>query len=176
MTSRSIVRIPRSVRRARQWAIQTGSNQTIAIATTPNIFNLQSGLEAELGFNLHNVTASAIRLDIGINFTTGGALGDRVYLHYGVTFVDNVALGIGTTAMPQPESDNADWMAHGSILFANEAAGNSNVPRGGQIKLVSDSMRKQRENNSSLVLLIQASTSLDSVQVFVGGRVLFILP
>ena len=175
MTMRTVGRQNRSARRARQWSIQPGINATMTTAGTAIAFDLQAALETDIGSNLNNVTASAIRLAIGCNFAAGATIGQRVMLHYGVTWVGNDALGIGELALPDPVDDSADWMAHGARLISAESA-LQHVPQGAQFELVSDSMRKQRENNSTLVLILSASLIQSNIQVFVGGRVLFLLP
>ena len=175
MTTRGIQRFVRNARRARQWAVIPGTNGTIAGITeaTKLSFNLTSDLETSLGFNLHNVTASAIRLDLGLQFAASGTVGDRAMLHWGVIWITTDATA---TIMPNPATDAADWMAHGSRLIVNEAMA-INMPRGGQVELHSDSMRKQRENNSELNLVVSATVLTGTnVQVFLSGRVLFILP
>ncbi len=165
----------RSTRRARQWALMPGTNGFIIGITeaTKLLFNLISGLETELDFQMHNVTASALRLSLNFQFAASGTVGDRAMLHYGVTWLTD---GAGAEEAPNPAADNADWMAHGAVLLVNEAT-TLNMPRGGQVKLDSDSMRKQRENNSRLVLVVSATVlTSTTVQVFVGGRSLLILP
>ncbi len=176
MTSRNrnIVRAPR---RARQWALQTGQNGTVAAASHAGAIaiDLFTSIEAELGMTLNNVTLSAIRLAVGCQFFDASTVGDRVMLHWGVTWVTQDAFDAGAVSMPEPNADNADWMAHGAVLLVSEATG-IHMPRGGQFLVTSDSMRKQRENNSLPVIIFQASLSEHSIQIFLGGRVLYLLP
>jgi len=67
-------------------------------------------------------------------------------------------------------------MAHKALLLVNESTA-LNAPRFSHFEINSDSMRKQRENHSSLRLIVSATLLTSTqVQIFVGGRVLFLLP
>ena len=174
MTSRNIIRAPR---RARQWGILPGANGTIAATTDAAMvaFDLQADLEVDLAHTLNNVTASAIRLDLGLAFAAGSAVGDLVMFHFGIAWILQEAVIAGGAALPNPRNDHYDWMAHGSRLVESHSTG-KNMPVGGQIEIRNDSMRKQRENHSSLTLVVTASLLEFSIQVFVSGRVLYLLP
>ena len=174
MTMRTVGRATvRQQRRARQWAI---TNATFTASTTPVAIDLQSQLEVDMDQNLHNVTAAAIRISLGCFFLTGSTVGERTWLYFGIIWMGNDAIVAGGASLPNPVNDSADWMMHGARLLTSEATV-GNLPRGGQIDFFSDFMRKQRENNSSLILIgVTSSLNEHSVSVHVGGRVLFILP
>ncbi len=173
--TRNIVRAPR---RARQWAVQPGSNGTVvAVTEAAKIsFGLTAELETDLEFQLHNVTASAIRLAIGMVFQPATSIGDIAMMHFGVMWIQDDAAAAGVSSVPNPANDSADWMAHAAVTIVSESTA-GHAPRFGNFLLSSDSMRKQRENHSSLRLIVSATTvPTEGVQVFVGGRVLFLLP
>ena len=163
----------RSARRARQWAI-TAQNFTLSAMTVA--VDLQSGLEVDLDANLHNVTVSAIRTTLDLQFAAGLTIGDRTLCYFGIIWLSNDAIAAGGSSLPNPANDSADWIMHGTRLVVSEST-LIHKPRGGQLNFFGDSMRKQRENNSSLVMIGATVTpSEHGVQCFVGGRVLFILP
>ena len=159
-------------RRARQWAIV---NQNFTTSQTKVGVDLQSALETDLGYNLNNVTVSASRLTIGLQFATGSTIGDRVNMYFGMVWVGKDALVAGEAALPSPINDSVDWIMHGTRLLVSESIV-IHMPRGGQMEFFSDSARKQREANQTLVLMGQADVSEHGLQAFIGGRVLFILP
>ena len=161
-----------SMRRERQWTI-IQSNFTMSGALVA--IDLTTVLEASLGSTLHNVTVSALRLTIDMNFAAGLTVGDRSLNYFGVMWISREALAVGSAALANPATDAADWMMHGTRLIVSESA-LLHKPRGASMEFFSDSQRKQRENNSVLVLIGTAPISDHGVQVFIGGRALFILP
>ena len=168
--NRTIVRAPR---RPRQWGL-TSQNGTVAGSSeaTKLPISLDTDLEADLGFQLHNVTVGAGRITIGFHFATASTIGDRAMLHWGVIILPE---DMPTTEMPNPSTDHSDWLMHGARLMVSETI-LINKPRGGDVNLFWDSQRKMRENHSKLVLIIVATTLEHTIQAFVGGRVLFLLP
>ena len=175
MTTRSISRI-RIPRRARQWAIISTSGSVIAATEAAKItFDLQSGLESDLGFSLNNVTASALRYNLVFSFPGGSALGDTCSLMWGIAWLSNDAIAAGAASLPNPNTDHADWMAHGGAFIRSESI-TAHVPRGGLFQIKNDSMRKQRENNSTLAMIVSANVLASSVTVSLNGRGLFLLP
>ncbi len=164
-------------RRPRQWGLQNNNGSIVAATHAGNLaFDLQSKLETDLGANLHNVTVSAIRLDITLRFQATAVVGDTFNLHWGITWVSSSAAAAGGVALPDPSDDHADWIAHGQRLVVADVAAVISAPRRGLIEIRNDSMRKQKENDSSLLLICQASVVDDPVTIFLGGRVLFLLP
>ncbi len=178
MTSRSIVNRSRTPRRARQWAL-TATNGSLVAATSAGklIVDLGQGLEDELASNLHNITASALRYNISYRQTTSQA-GDDDTVAMGVAWVSTNALTAGPASVPNPGSDNWDWMFHDIRTITNHGGADSDFSfQNAQWSISNNSMRKQRENNSALVMVFQAILLQSvSVQVFVGGRVLLLLP
>ena len=173
MTTRQAFNRQRAAqRRARQWAI---TNSNFTLSSTKVAIDLQAGLETDLAANLHNVTLAASRLTLQFDFAAGSTIGDRALGFYGIIWMSNDALTAGASAFPNPENDSADWIMHGSRLLVSEST-LQHQPRNAHMNFFTDSQRKQRENNSTLVLIGVASLSEHGVQVFVGGRVLFILP
>ena len=178
MTTRALARIPiRAPRRPRQWALApTGIGSVIGTTeATKLFFDLQAALETDLAYNLNNVTASAIRLDISIIFQTGGTVGQLSVLHFGIGWFQDDAIAAGVASLPNPSNDSFDWMAHRKRAVVCETTG-ANLPRGGTFQIYNDSMRKQRENHSTLGMVVSATTLLQEVDISVGGRTLFLLP
>jgi len=177
MTTRALARIPRSARRARQWAITSATGSLIAVTDAAMIvFDLQSGLETDLGFNLNNVTASAIRLRISYNFQATAVVGDQVIGDWGIGWFQDDAIAAGAASLPRPENDSFDWMAHGHFHVVADVPAVKSRPRDGQEMILNDSMRKQRENHSTLAMIVSAQVLEDPLTVNLGGRVLFLLP
>ena len=163
-------------RRARQWGT-TNTSTTVSAATDAGkvVIDLQAGLEIDLAMNLHNVTASAIRISLTTSFLVGGTLGEAARLSWGIMWATDQAIAAGGAALPNPISDEADWMAHGGITVFVEQI-HAHIPRGGLTMISNDSMRKQRENNSTLVLLVQGAVIVHAVGIATVGRTLFLLP
>jgi len=177
MTTRAITRRSfNGARRARQWAIVR--NTTSVIGTTEAqkaVIDLQAALEVDLGFNLNNTTCSAIRLRLNYHFASGSTVGDSVQFAYGIMWASDDAIAAGAASLPNPADDSADWIAHGGGFIVSESTA-QHVPRGANQMLENDSMRKQRENNSSLVMITSAQTVQSTLQIHTVGRVLFLLP
>ena len=162
-------------RRARQWSVINVNGTLIAASTL--LINLTSALEAALSINANNWTASALRLKMVVIRTASGNAADFNRLMWGVGWFNNDAVAAGAVSLPDPSVDNADWYAHGAYAWHASGTGAQNEDAANtQVELVSDSMRKQRENNSSLMLIINSVEGDVSVQVFIRGRVLFVLP
>jgi len=180
MTTRSISRIVgRRPRRSRQWGI-TNSNGSLVAATHAAQINLDltASLEVALGFDLHNVTASAIRLNINYRLTTSST-GDENTVACGVGWVSNRARDAGGVALPDPSVDNFDWMFHDirTLSSSRDVVDIDEQVPGSMLVIRNDSMRKQHENASSLLIIFRASLLQSvAIQVFIGGRVLFLLP
>ena len=170
MTSRS--RTPRGARRSRQWGTNLAN---FTLSTTSVAIDLQAELESDLGFNLHNTTIGAIRTTLDMHFAAGSTVGDQTMLYFGILWFNNEAVAAGGASLPNPTHTQADWIMHGSRLLISESTA-LHQPRNAHMDFFSDSQRKQRENNSTLVLIGTASLADHGVQCFVGGRVLFLLP
>ncbi len=160
------------------WGI-VETNFTIVTATAAGMVgvNLMAALQADVGYDLPGVTASAIRLNVSYR-QTGAMNGDDDVLSMGIGWVSDTAVTAGGNALPDPSTDHWDWMFHDSrALTASGTADADQVARNGFFTIKNDSMRKQRENHSSLTIVVRA-TILQSttVQVFVGGRILYLLP
>ena len=163
-------------RRPRQWSI-INLNGSVINAANPIVFNLVADLEAALSDIANNWTASALRLQMTVERVAGGSASDFAQLMWGVGWFNNQALAAGVTSLPDPRADNADWYAHGVYHWHASGTGARNADdANSQVLVRTDSMRKQRENNSSLVMVVAAVASDVAVQVIVQGRVLFILP
>ncbi len=177
MTTRSIIRT-RTPRKNRMWGI-TNQNGTIIAATHAAllVIELQSLLQVDVDVNFFDLTASAIRLNISYRQTTA-KLGDDDTVAMGIAWVSESALAVGGVAIPDPSTDHFDWMFHDIRTVTSElAADGDSVARNGAWTIRNDSMRKQRENHSNLVAVFRATLLQSvSVQVFVGGRVLFLMP
>ena len=165
-------------RRARQWANTPMVTTTISTAgeTGKAVIDLQAQLEVDLDYNLNNVTASAIRLNLYVRTQATVVVGDTMSGLWGVMWVNDDAIAVGATAVPSPAGDSADWMAHGTWAIAADTAGAVGFPATNPFPVLSDSQRKQRENHSSLVFVMEVVLLSDPVTIFLGGRVLFLLP
>ena len=173
MVRRQIARPPR---RPRQWGIFQNSLAIAAAAQASNaVADLGAPLETALGYNLNNVTVSAIRLRMDFGYTVGSSIGDLTRLSYGILWVNNDAVTIGPTAMPDPGLDDADWIAHGGASFISDSVV-AHRPRFSSVFINNNSMRKQRENFSSLMLIISIASFSFNVGVHITGRTLFLLP
>ena len=86
MTSRGI-RGVRTARKERQWGITVG-NGTVAAATQAGmlLFNLGGALQTAMAANFHNVTASAIRLNVTYRMTTSN-IGEDVTVAAGIAWI-----------------------------------------------------------------------------------------
>ena len=158
----------------------TFSNVTIAAATHAALVAvpLDTGLEGEIGSNLHDATASAIRLNVSYRLTAA-TQGDDVTMAMGIGWISDTAIAAGGVSVPSPISDHYDWMYHDvrTMAASPASAGGDEILANGYIEIRNNSMRKQRENASGLVAVFQANLlQSTSVQVFVGGRVLFLNP
>ena len=169
----------RTPRKERMWGI-TNQNFTIAAATAATMvaIDLLAALKTDVGYDLPGVTASAIRLNVLYRMTTAqGTDEDTVAL--GIGWISDTAFASGGAALPDPSTDHFDWMFHDIRTLKGEGAADldQSPAVAGFLQIRNDSMRKQRENHSTLALIVRA-TQLQSasVQVFVGGRVLFLLP
>ena len=171
MSRRQIVRAPR---KSRQWAL-TMANGTLVSIGDSIVVNLLAGLRTEVGQQFTNLTASAIRLRLYCSFDATSGVGDRVEFAWGIIWATDNAIAAGVASLPDPRSDNADWMAHGSVQVISESALRG-APRHSLVVIDNDSMRKQRENNSSLIFIAVANAHDDALNVRVNGRVLFLLP
>ena len=176
MVNRNRNRI-RAPRRSRQWGI-TRSATSIVVATQAGMSSIDLGgaLEATLGYVLNNVTVSAIRLLVSLDFQATAVVGDRVTGAWGISLVSRDAFGIGGTSLPDPSDDNADWIAHGAFSVVADVAAVISRPRNGQWLIKNDSMRRMRENNSVLQMSFRANQVDDPISIAVTGRTLFLLP
>ncbi len=162
-----------STRRARQWSV-INVNASLAGAATV-LVNLTTALEAALSINANNWTASALRLKLVVVRTASGNAADFNRLMWGVGWFNNDAVVAGAASLPDPSADNADWYAHGAYAWHASGTGAQNQDQANtQTPVESDSMRKQRENNSSLMLIINSVEGDTTVQVFIRGSVLFV--
>jgi len=149
---------------------------TAAGADNGVALDLGADLEGDLAANLHNVTASAIRILLSITFQATAVVGDAAIGSYGIMWVPQEAFNTGAAQLPSPDTDSADWMAHGAYHVVADVAAVISMPRFGHNFIKNDSMRKQRENHSVLALIIMATTLNDPISIGVHGRTLFLLP
>jgi len=176
MTRRQIVRAPR---RARQWAI-TFSNVAIVAATQAAAvaIPLLSALETDLGFEMHNVTISALKFNINYRLTNS-TTGDDCSILCAVAWVSDSAFAAGGVALPDPSVDHYDWMFwdHRTLSSSRDVVDIDEQVIASHLVIDNKSMRKQRENNSTLMMIFRSTLMQpSSVQCFVGGRALVLLP
>ena len=147
MTTRGITRrIVRTPRRARQWAIAPVAGGTIVAATHAGMLTvpLMSELETDLGMELNNVTASAIRLNVTYRLATAMSTDDTT-VAMGILWATNRAIAAGGVALPDPSQDHADWMFHDIRTLVGESGTDQDShPRNGFLEIRNNSMRKQR--------------------------------
>ena len=179
MTTRALRRpIVRGSRKERQWGITIANGSIIGVTQATSLaFNLTDGLETTLGSEAHNWTVAALKYNLDFVGLAAGAVNDDFTVAAGVTWVNNDALAAGPVSLPSPSDDNADWMWYsaGHFTFENAVAKEAPMNRSGFV-IDNQSMRKQRENNSSLVLIVRGVLTDRTVQVFLSGRALFLLP
>ena len=155
-------------------------NGTVAAATHAGILAMDLGgeLEGDLAANLHNVTASALRINVtyrNVSATTG----DDTTVSCGIAWVSNDAFGIGGTSLPDPSTDSYDWMFWDTrtLGVSRDVTDVDEMVANGFMQINNNSMRKQRENHSTLAILFRCTLlQQTTLQVFVGGRTLFIFP
>ncbi len=179
MTTRGIPRI-RSARKERQWSI-VSTNGTVAAASHAGqlAIDLGSGVETAIAANLHNVTASALRINVNYRMTTAN-VGEEITVICAIAWVSQRAFTTGGTALPSLDSDHYDYMFWDQRTIAatpNVATDTDDMPLNSMLKIRNDSMRKQNENAQVLAIIFRAILlQPSSLQVFVGGRTLFLLP
>jgi len=180
MTSRAIARIiPRAPRRARQWA-QVNFNTSLVAAThaAMSAFNLLGALEVDLGYEMHNVTISALNYNINYRLT-GSTTGEDTSVTCAIILVGADAFSVGGVSLPDPAEDHADWMFwdERTLSASRDVAGVDESVRGSFLQIRNRSMRKMRENHQVLALLFRSNLlQTDALQIFVGGRALVLLP
>ena len=173
---RVIVRPPR---RARQWGI-TIVNSTLVAATHAGmkIIDLQNALETQLDRKFSNMTASALRFNVNYRLT-GSTTGDDTTIAMGVCYISKAAFVASGVSVPDPSIDNYDWMFHDvrTLTSSRDVTDVDEQVFNSQLEIRNNSMRKQCENSSILVMVFRGVLlGATSVQIFVGGRTLFILP
>ena len=169
MTNRNIAR--RTPRMKRTWALLDQSSQTVGAANLPIGQDLMVNLETNLDLKLHDVTISAIRMNIGLKIV--GTQLEFATICMGVIVMGRDALAVGTTALPDPAEEHADWMAYRSITLGGPTGATSDETIMHNVELHSDSMRKIRENRQTLAFIISTQfNTLASVTFLISGRVL----
>ncbi len=174
--ARPVIRAPR---RARQWAIRT-VNTSIVAATHAGqtAIELLGILEGDLGQEFHNITVGALNFNVDYRLTNSSA-GDDTTVAMGICWVGQDAFDIGGTSLPDPSDDHYDWMFH-DIRTMSSSVGVTDVDemvRNSHLVIRNRSMRKQRENHSTLVMIFRAILlQPTSLQIFIGGRSLVIFP
>ena len=160
----------RTPRRARQWAIGPTVGGSIVVANQAGqlTFDLLNGLETDLGMQLHNVTVSALRYNVSYRLTTAQST-DDVTIAMGIGWVSQEAIDVGGTSLPDPSTDHYDWMFHDvRTISGTGTTDQDEMPRGAFWSIENNSMRKQRENHSSLVAIYRAVLMQSAaVQVFI---------
>ncbi len=161
------------------WGI-ISSNGSIVAATHAGqlIVPLQGKLETDLGASLNQATASAIRVNVNYRLTAS-TTGDDCTVACGVMWATDAAVAVGGTSIPDPHEDHADWMFHDirTLSSSRDVTDVDEQVLGSFMQIRNDSMRKQRENNSQLIMVFRCSIlQPTSLQVFIGGRVLYLNP
>ena len=154
---------------ARTWAVLDNSTFSVSAVGTPMGVDVLTNIKTNLDLVPHGVTASAIRITLGFDLV--GNENQKVDISYGVAWLSDAAVAAG--AWPDPAEESFDWMAYGSAMLEIPEG----VAAGKRIfherLLHSDSMRKQGNARSSLVLIAGlALTTVTSVTVHSSGRVL----
>ena len=177
MTNRRLaIRAPR---RSRGWSI-TMTNGSIVAATHAGMLavDLSVGLEQDIGTEFRDVTASALRFNIDYRNTTA-TTGDDTFVACGIGWVTDRAFAAGGVALPDPSTDHTDWMFHDArvLVASRDITDIDEMVPNGHLQVVNNSMRKQRENGSKLVAIFRATILQQTqLQVFIGGRALFLFP
>ena len=178
MVSRTRRFRPTGVRKERQWGIHS-SNQTLSTAGHAGMlsFDLSANIETSIGANLHNVTVSALKYRIRVRCVAAPTVFATFQVAFGIMWATNDAIAQGGLSLPQPSIDDGDWIWHNIRSWQADVA-TALAPLHPRDDMVIDnkSMRKQRENNSTLILIADGITIPSSMQIIVGGRALFLLP
>ena len=155
----------------RTWAVVDASTQTLTAVGTPIGQDLLVNVKTNLDLIPHGVTASAIRLRIGMSLL--GNENGLIDVSYGVLWLSTAAVLAG--AFPDPAEESADWMAFGSRILEipeGQVAARRKVY---DFDLHSDSMRKQGNAKAELVFIAGlALTTVTSVSLHISGRVLLL--
>ena len=154
---------------ARTWAVLDNSIFSVSAVGAPMGVDILTNIKTNLDLVPHGVTASAIRITLGFDLV--GNENQKVDISYGVAWLSDAA--VAAAAWPDPAEESYDWMAYGSAMLEipeGQAAGKRTFH---ERLLHSDSMRKQGNARSSLVLVAGlALTTVTSVTVHSSGRVL----
>ena len=156
----------------RTWALVDSSTFTVAGANLPVATDLLLNMKTNLDLSVHDVTISAVRLNIGIKIT--GIHTEFVTLCMGVIVMGTDALAVGSTSLPDPAEEHADWMAYRSLSISGLGIASDEIHMV-NVELHFDSMRKMRENRQTLALVVATQfNTLASVTLLPTGRVLIL--
>ena len=139
----------------RMWGI-VSANVSIVVATHAGLadLSLQTRLESDIGSNLHDATASAIRINVNYRLT-GSTTGDDNTIACGIAWISDAAEAVGGVAIPDPLEDHYDWMFHDirTLTSSRDVVDVDEQVQGSLMVIRNNSMRKQRENNSMLMII-----------------------
>ena len=155
----------------RTWAVVDASTQTLSAVGTPVGQDLLINVKTNLDLVAHGVTASAIRLRLGLQLL--GNENGLIDVSYGVLWLATSAVLAG--AFPDPAEESADWMAFGSRILEIPEGQVAARRKMYDFDVHSDSMRKQGNAKAELVMVVGlALTTVTSVDVHISGRVLLL--
>jgi len=170
MTSRNRV-VVRAPRRPMSWVLSTAGSTPIAAGAVAAVDLLASRTD----FQRTDVTVTRIRGELAL--TPQSDVDDTYQWFAGITVVNKQAAGVGVTALPDPETENADWLwfdgGHIFPAFYADSAGVERVlalPR--YISIDSKSQRKMHEENKSLQLIIKNDAASSPLEFMFVTRTL----
>jgi len=110
---------------------------------------------------------------------TTSTTGDDTHVTMGIILVGHEAFDAGGASLPDPANQHADWMFWDSraMISARDVTDIDEMAPNGFLQIRNKSMRKMRENHQVLAMIFRTTVQQPtSIQVFVGGRALVLLP
>ena len=157
----------------RTWAVVDASTVSVGAVGDNSAINLLTNIQTNMDLVPHGVTASAIRLNIGVELV--GDAQEKAECSWAVGWVSDRAVAIGGTAIPDPAEESYDWMAFGSQFIGRPDGAAVGLRSFFNFKLESNSMRKQGNGRASLVIVYGLSfMTATTVTFHTAGRVLIL--
>ena len=169
-------------RRRRQWALQRlQTNLTPAGGGGKDAVDLLAQYRTRMGIShTQGMTVAAIRGALYPQFAAAPAVLDAQEVFVGITVVSQDAFASGASALPDPATDDADWVWHNWMYVpASSTSIVSAAWEGLRLDIHNKSMRKMEQANKTLVIVAtNLNISGNDVTINVLGytRTLLLLP
>ena len=147
------------LRRPRQWIISSIQSASFGSGTTQILHDLTSDFDTEMEKQAANLTALAIRGNLGI-YAGASATTNPGQMAVGVAWIPEGLVTAGE--LPNPLTDDYDWMYHfgAPVGVIPARAGFRGEGADPYVHFDQGGSRKQRENHSKLVVIgFQNTTS-----------------